>query len=213
MNSIPISIERCNSINCISLETWLTIGGTILGTLIGTLIAGVITLKTLKKQIEYNHDLERKKELENFLKVFSDIGVTINRSIQDLGSMIERLEKCNEDDFVKEYSKIGHSLEPFMNIIDTINYFDIPVNLYARISGIRFLFNNLIELTNKVEYSKNKKLDHEEKKLFEEQQEKILTKLKGFKKDANDFYEQLVEHDREAVQELKLIQKKWKKKI
>ncbi|MDX6152819.1 hypothetical protein [Marinococcus sp. PL1-022] len=69
--------------------TWLQTSGTIIGAFLGALLAGMISLKSVEKQIEYNKKREAKKENQYLGNVSSQLGFYFSEVVKQLREIKE----------------------------------------------------------------------------------------------------------------------------
>ncbi|MFC7062745.1 hypothetical protein [Halobacillus seohaensis] len=196
-------VNSCKGLDCISIVDWLQFFGAIGGAFLGTLIAGLVTLSSVKKQLVFARDMERKRELDNFIKVFTDISNILSREINYLEKCIEELKITNDTKRIVNLLKdLAVQLESKQDDLRRFDYVSIPPNLYMRISSIDSVMNNLIASFKKVKFEEDYIISESEKQKFIVTTEDICNNVK-------EFQNELIAKDEQSIAEIKRLDNKW----
>lgn len=125
----------------------------LVGSLAGTLIAGLITIKVMKKQIEYDQDTRKIEELEKFLKINAIFESHLNLVQYHLDEFNKLI---NEDDNMhgvfQEKTKIKSDqvkqiIDETLNELKNIKLMEVPFEIYHEYIAIIDLLK-IIKLFN-----------------------------------------------------------------
>ncbi|REJ06932.1 hypothetical protein [Halobacillus trueperi] len=199
-------VNSCEGLDCISIVDWLQFFGAIGGAFLGTLIAGLVTLSSVKKQLVFSRDMERKRELDNFIKLFTAISYILSREITYLEKFIEKIKVTNDTKHIENLLKdLAVQLESKQDDLRRFDYVSVPPTLYMRISGIDSVMNDFIASFMKVNFEEDYIISESEKQKFIEITEGLYNNVKKFQNE-------LIAMDEQSIAESKLLDNKWNEK-
>lgn len=167
-------------------------GINLIGTFLGALLAALVAIIVMNKQISYDKNKAKVKELERFIKEYIELSGITNGIIELLDDTVN-----NMDDYIRreDYHVIKANITVLNNQNEEIKITEkehIPLEIYRDFVGIKNLISIVTSLmddylvTNKVEYKQELIRETERIKNainrfndFGINQEKELSKLKG----------------------------------
>ncbi|MCA1024273.1 hypothetical protein [Halobacillus litoralis] len=193
-----------------SPDAWLAFAGTIIGAGVGTGVAGYVTLRSVKKQLEYDKLQRDKDEIEKYLKgcdAFLNHAVNNLRANENLlGTLKQRLTESKQNPGVLSKESVDRNSSNVKNINDSTDFFSFPIEVYSQYKTIKRCVDFTTQIRKDVlEYFDNILLNDDETTFIRttliEELEETIVKLK-FNLD------EVKEYNENKEEELKNINKK-----